>query len=456
MYSRALAAFALSAFIAATLPDQPPLVAAQPDPKETKVEPTKLPELKWPVEIGGKDIKSWVKDLSDPDPAIRQAALNTIPNFGPDVTKKEASKAILSRMRPPVEGGGGGEPDPGVRITLYDAATLIGFIETKDESEAIRLLGMSVDQGQKGGVARRHAVQALASIGPKAESAVHLVAGNALSDPSYETRQSIARCLGQIAFNKTTGPNFKGQQALAGLVRDPCVAVRMEALQALVMLGPSWAGPRKADDKTPPKIDQKQADYVAEVMRTRIGTGKGKTKDIETDKQLEIWCRVVLMRYDPKEINDENLTAIARHCDAKDAGPKIQALQALGIFGEQAGGKVDAVVKVLDDDDPRVLNIALATLASMGVRAQGAIPELQKIEKKWMELRQMKLAENLKDKDFFAAYDKLKQEEKDKVVASMPQEQVRLTVVNAIKWITDSKPGMPGGAPVAVEKDKSP
>ncbi len=447
MYSRVLAAFILSVLLAATVSSQPPVAAAgQPDPKESKG-PTPLPTPKWPDKIGEKDIKSWVKDLTDPDPVIRQAALNTIPNFGPEVSKKEASKAILNRMRFPAEGGGGGEPDPGVRITLYDAATLIGFLDAKDETEAIRLLGVSVDQGQKGGVARRHAVQALASIGPKAESAVHLVAGVALQDSSYETRQSIARCLGQIGQNTTKGPNVLALHRLADtLAKDISVAVRMEALQALVMLGPPWDSPKKEGAKGPPPINQKAADVVADAMRARLGITKSKVIPIETDKQAEIWCRVVLMRFDPvKEINDDNLGAIAKHCAAKIPGPRVQALQALGIFGEQAGSKVDAVVGVLDDDDLQVLQTGLATLASMGVKAQGAIPELEKMEKKWAKLQQEKLGEYLKDKKFFEAYDKMKPEEKQQVVTTMPQEQIRLTIVNAIKWIKDSKPGMPGG-----------
>ncbi|VTT99283.1 hypothetical protein : [Gemmataceae bacterium] len=450
MFTRPLAGLALAASLAVVVTSQGPAAGRQPDPKETKSpEPTKLPEPKWPTEIGGKDVKSWLKDLTDPDPAIRQAALNTIPNFGPDV-KKMAGKPILARMKAP---SAGGEPDPGVRITLYDTASLIGFDDPKDETEAIRLLGVSVDLGVPGGIGRKHAVQTLASIGPRAEGVVYLVAGTALNDPAFETRQSIARCLGQISMNKATGPNVKALQALAGtLAKDVSVAVRMEALQALVMLGPPWAGPKPANG--PPVINQKSADFVAEAMRNRLG--KGKSKDLEPDKQLEIWCRVVLMRFDPKEINDENLTAIARHCSAKDDGPKVQALQALAIFGEQAGGKVDAVVSVLDDDNPLVLSTALTALASMGAKAQGAVGELEKAEKKWEKLRQERLAENLKDKKFSEAYDKLSAKEKEQVVASMPQEQVRLTVANTIKWIKDSKPGMPGGEAAVPAPEKAP
>jgi len=431
MISRALAAFTLSALLAATMPSQ-----AQ-DPKE----PTKLPELKWPLKIGDKDLNTWLKDLRDPDPTIREAALKTIPGFGPDVTKKQASKAILLRMKLP---GDGGEDDPGVRISLYDTAALIGFDDPKDETEAIRLLAETVDKSVSGSHGRLHAVQTIATLGPKAEPYISLIAGRAIEDASYETRRNIARCLGQVSSNPTKGPNTKALNALAGtLARDKSVAVRMEALQALVMLGPPWAEIRKPDDKGPLKINQKAADFVADAMRTRIH--KGTAKGAELDKQLEIWCRVVLMRFDPKEINDENFTAIARHCEAKDAGPKIQALQALNIFGEAAGSKVDAVVGVLGDDDAQVLSVAIATLASMGVKGQGAIDKLAEQEKKWEKLRQEQLTKNLKDKKFAEAYDKLEQKEKDQVIAAMPQEQIRSSLANAIKWIKASKPGMPGG-----------
>lgn len=449
MFTRPLAGLALAASLAAVASSPGPVAGRQPDPKDTKG-PTKLPEPKWPLEIGGKDARTWLKDLSDPDAAIRKAALNTLPGFGPEVTKL-AGKALLARMT--------AERDPGVRATLFDTVALIGFDDAKHDTEALRLLGKAADEGLPGSLGRRHAIQALAAFGPKAEGEVSHVAGVALNDPSFETRQVIARCLGQIGFNKTKGPNVLALQKLAGLARDGSggtdgsVAVRMEALQSLVLLGPPWEGPRK-DDKTPPVINQKAADFVADAMRARVG--KGKSKEVEPDKQLEIWCRVVLMRFDPKEINDENLTAIARHCEAKDDGPKVQALQALAIFGEQAGPKVDAVVGVLQDDNPLVLNTALTALASMGVKASGALAELEKVEKKWEKLRQERLVENLKDKKFSEAYDKLSPKEKEQVVASMPQEQVRLAVANTIKWIKDSKPGMPGGDQPAAAPEKAP
>jgi HEAT repeat protein len=374
--------------------------AGQTQPKDKKDESpgrTKPTEPKWPTEIGGKDMKAWLKDITDPDPAIREAALTVLPNFGPEV-RKVAAKPILARMKFP---SAGGEPDPGVRLILFDAASLIGFEDSKDETEAIRLLGLTVDLAPSGSHSRLHALQTLASIGPKAEPVVSLVAGIALKDHSYKIRQNIARTLGQIGINEKNGPNKRALQALAAtLARDESVPVRMEALQSLVLLGPPWAAPLPAGAKGPPKYDLKAADSVAEVMRSRINTPKA--KGAELDKQLEIWCRVVLMRFDPKEITDENLAAIARHLTAPDAGPKVQALQALALFGEQAGSQLDSVVGVIrkgdntpndfkdDEHDMQVLNMALGALGSMGVKAQAAIPQLQSFEKRLAAMRDEK------------------------------------------------------------------
>ena len=73
---------------------------------------------------------------------------------------------------------------------------------------------------------------------------------------------------------------------------------------------------------------------------------------MEKDKQVEIWARLVLMRFDPKEINDDNLDAFARHLTGAEVGVKIQALNAIGMMGELAAKKLDAVLPVLNDEEP--------------------------------------------------------------------------------------------------------
>jgi hypothetical protein len=428
--------------------------AAGEDPKDPPKSPSKSADyLKWPKEISGKDLKAWLKDLNDLDPAIREAALRTIPAFGPEV-QKPAGELLKARLT--------AEKDPGVKLTLYGTIATIGF-DDKDkaiETDALRLIADQADHAGTGSATRLQALQAIGAFGPRAYGVVIIVAGQSAGDTSYETRRTVANTLGKIGFSETVGPSVKALHTLSGiLAKDICVSVRMEALQSLVLLGPPWAAVRKPGGPVP-AIDQPSADVVAEHMRHRLGIVKGKGPAVgppEPDKQLEIWCRVVLMRFDPKEITPANLSAIGKHISATDPGPRIQALQALALFGERAEGQLDAVVSALGDDEPLVLNLALAAVASMGVKAQGAIPELEKMEKKWTELRAKKMQENLKNKQFNEAFGKLDQKEKDQLISTMAEEQCRLGITKTIEWIKKSKPGMPGGdPPMAPEPKKQP
>ncbi len=466
MRSRVPAAFVLGVFLATALAGGLSVGQDPKDPKDMKDMkdpprgPTKLSDLKWPREIAGKDMSAWLKDMNDPDPAIREAALRTLPSFGPD-TQKAAGKLLVARLK--------AEKDPGVKITLFGTIGNIGFDakDTIDEKEALRLLGEAADSAGPGSATRLHAIQAIGAFGTRGYGQVSSLTGLALQDTSYETRRNIANTLGRIGFSETVGPSQRALVALAGtLAKDVSVSVRMESLQSLVLLGPPWAEVVKPGVKNPPppKINQEGADIIANHMRHRLGiTVKGTTgpkESPEPDKQLEIWCRVVMMRFDTKEITPQNLVVIAKYIDPKaDLGPKLQSLQAIALFGEKADKQLDAVVGVLDDDDSLVLTTALTALASMGVKAAGAIPQLEKMEKKWAKLRDEKLQENLKkDKQFSDFYLKLEPKEKEKFIETLQEEQARLGVVGTIKWIKDSKPGKPGGDPPAepAGSDKKP
>lgn len=367
---------------------QPPATPAKDQAKEPgkdmpKDSGPKPKEFEWPKEIDGKDLPAWVKDAADPDPAIREAALQTIPNFGPPARKGPASKAILTRM------DGAKEKDPGVRIAAYATAATLGFEDDLDTKEAIRLLIAGVEGGVSGGLTRLHGVQALGAFGAKAESALKAVVSQpVLTDASYETRRCVANTIGKIGISEASGPSATALNVLSTtLLTDPSVAVRMEAAMAMVFLGPPWQ-PRPAGSKGAPQVDEKAAAaYVANVKK-RLAPAPPKAGEkagvglIEKDKQVEIWCRLTLMRFDPKEVNDANLTGIARHIFSGERGPRLQALQALGIIGEAAGPKVDDVVRaLLSLDDPAVVVTAINALTAMGAGAKPALPELEKLNK---------------------------------------------------------------------------
>jgi hypothetical protein len=466
MRSRTPAAFLLCTLLSASAYTQPPKDPPKDVPKEKDkdkgpTDPDK--RYKWPTEIAGKNLAAWLKDVTNPDPAVREFALKTLPNFGPENVREAAGagKLLVNRLR---FTGDGGEPDPGVRLTLFNAIAVVGFKDERDEKEALRILGVTVDQAPSGELRRLQAVQALGMFGPKAEDQVARLTGVALRDPAYETRRSIANTLARIGFDERKGPNIAALRALAGtLSHDVSAAVRMEALQSLVILGPPWAGPAAPGGKgPPPAIDQPAANYIADAMRTRLGLPPGKAnppigkvpvvkgpapKKLETDKQLEIWCRVVLMRFDPTEINNANLAEISKHIADAELGPRLQALQALSLFGEQAGERIQDVVPALRDEEPVVVSTTLNTLAAMGVKAEGAVPVLEELQKKWEKRREDKMKENFKDLQFKDAFEKLKAKEKEQLIATMSEEQMRKAIENTIAWIKKSKPGWPGGDP---------
>ena len=278
--------------------------------------------------------------------------------------------------------------------------------------------------------------------GPKAEKAIVQLTGRACSDPAYETRRTIAGCLAQVGYDEKNGPNIKALRKLAGtFCHDASAAVRMEALQSLVLLGPPWAGPSPKKG-VPGPINWKSAQDIAVEMRKRLVVRKT-LGIVEQDKQLEIWCRVVLMRFDQKELTSGvHMKEIAKNLDGmSELGPKLQALQALALFGEDAGSQVDAIVPLLKDGDTTVLRTALTTLARMGEKGRPALDELEKTEKYWIEQRE----ERKKNPEVLKYVATLTDAQKKVFFDNLNEEMLRRDVAFTIKYIKDSKPGKPGG-----------
>ena len=413
----------------------PPTGQDKAPPKDTEKEkdPTKPHEFKWPTQVGGKGVLDWLKDATEnPDPALRQFALRLLPDFGPDATKKCSRKLLIRMSR---------ETDPGVKFTVFSTVAALG-LDDSELHDGIVLLANIVDNGAAGGLSRLHAVKSLTMFGSKAEGAIPQLTGKACLDPAYETRRSIAEALARVGFNEKTGPNLKALNRLAAtLAKDESAAVRMSALQSLVFLGPPWAGPPLGKG-LPGPTDWTACKTVVENMKSRLVVRKT-LGIVEADKQLEIWCRVVLMRFDQKELaSEDHLNEITKNLAAtSELGPKLQALQALVLFGERAGTQVDKVVPLLKDEDPLVLTAVLATLASMGVEGKPAIADLENTEKFWVE----KLEKRKKEEDYKKAVVNLKPDEVKRVIESLTEDQMRLATVNTIKFIKDSKPGKPGG-----------
>jgi HEAT repeat protein len=370
-------------------PQQPPPGTPPRDMAKDQTPTPKPPE--WPKEIEGKGIKDVLTAIEkETDPQGREVAVRMLPLFGPPGQKvldkngqNVAGRVLLRAMEK--------ETDPGVRLAAYHTAALIGFAEEADTREAVRILSVAVEQGARGGQTRYHAVVALAAFGHKADNAVGALTGQAVGDSSYETRRAIAHTLGRVAFHEHRGPSVKALNTLCTtLANDASAAVRMEAMQSIVLLGPPFqprpeSAPLIKDVKDPkdgPKANEEAVKGFVTAIKKRITPTKAGGKMPETEKPVEIWNRLAVMRLEPKEVNDENLNGIAKYLakTETDIGAKIQALTAFTLMGEVAVKKMTDIIRALDDTNPVVVEAALKALISMGPEAKGAIPAIEAIK----------------------------------------------------------------------------
>lgn len=437
-------------------PPDPKLLPMVPGTEPPKDEPKKEPagptKPKWPADINGRTLQDYIKDLTNPDPMVRELALKTIPGFGP--AARTAGRPIIQRL-------GIAEDDPGVKITAYSTlatmyvnglATEEVGLEDKDVEAAVLALGNAADQAPLASYRRLQAVQALAAFGSKADSAVYKLTAAPAQDPSYLIRQAVAETLGSIGSHEKTGPNPRALASLCGrLLEDKSVAVRLAAVRSLIVLGPPWkvnkGGPAPKPKEQPLPDPVAAAAYFGPLKKrlmphtSKVGTPHP-TGLVEPDKQVEIWVRFAVLRFDtkidPKELDDV-LDGVCKFLAGTERGPKLQALNALSLLGEIGARRIDKVVKVmLADEDLDVVAAAVTTLGSMGTLAKPVIPELEKLGKKYADLRDAQL------KKFFAEKkinpELLKKEDMKIVLAQVPAEHIRALSEQAIKVIKEAKP----------------
>jgi HEAT repeat protein len=455
----AVLALAVGAAVGAAAPPLPTgvrqavPVRAQPgkkdaDKKEEKKD-EKKDEIKWPTEVGGKHLHDLVREINDPDPSVRNAAVHTLPLFGPVIREKPASTALLHRLTI--------EPDPAVKVALIGVvAGVHPFKEEAENKEAVSALAAIVDNGAPGGLSRLVAVQALAAFGAKGEAAVTRLTGVAIRDPSYETRRQIAIALGQVGINDKTGPNVRALTYLADtLAKDPAAGVRMEAMQSLMLLGPPWDGEKQGKDQPP--INEKDRDAVVKFIKTRVGDARAKppVPGLEKDKQVEIWARLVILRFDPREINDDNADTFAPFLTNADPRVRSQALQALILLGEGAGKRLKDVLALVEDKDtpPYLAVHGIQAISAMGAAAKPALPNL----KKMLDEKKKPLDEKMEEMKKLTL-DRKPFDQKLVSEATVLDGYVK-TLEKAIKVINEAKPtsgSSAGTSPGAADAPKKP
>jgi hypothetical protein len=303
-----------------------------------------------PSEVGGKSIDAWIKEIEHPDPSVRERAIRIVPYFG-----QKAKKAIPVLTREVLRVNDY-SPQANAIYALGVIAPLLDPEKDKVQLQSVvTALIRALDNSQA--IIRLRASVALGNIGPPARAAVPALGKQIHNTMSWEVRKAICYALGQVGRDELGYPDMHALEKLVDAVDDSISKeVRLEALQALVNLGP----PAAAD--------------VTRLKRLLEGRLR-----VDRDKSVVIWVRVAIMRIDPKAITDANLGIIAKQMKGNDLDIRVQAVRALGFIGPLAKSTVPDLMDALQSEEPLLVDQAAWALSRMGTAAERAIPALEMV-----------------------------------------------------------------------------
>ena len=353
-------------------PPAPPAMPANPEGLPTTPGvPFDPAKVKWPTEVGGKTISAVVGDLKSGDPTVQETALKMVQLFGPEAARRSAMRQVIGMVE---------DADPGVRTNAVILIGVIGFDNTKDFNDAVTKLSGLLNKTIKGSILRLHATRSLANLGPDAHAAIPTLC-SAADDPSWEVRAAVADALGRLGaatYEQTTVmegpaavkvPTLKReasrpamQKLNFALIKDPSSAVRMEACQALITLGP----PHSADPKQYQAVSQPFTDAIASRLK------------LEKEPVVKVWLNLLHMMYDER-VFDSTLRLLIADVNSPDTAVRLQAMSALTILGPKCLPALEAVAKALRTGGTPVQVVAIQTMVSMGeYSAKSVLPELER------------------------------------------------------------------------------
>jgi HEAT repeat protein len=346
----------VAALIAGRAAGQPaPAKPAAPPAAPAAAPPPTVPNTpvqNYPTEVRGKDLEKWIKEIDSPDPFVREQALQAVLLFGP--SSRNALPAVTRQVKQLNDIG----PLAHAIIDLAELVPLIpdptpgSPLDPRVKDAVTALIGV---MNSPEAVVRYRAATTLGYIGPVARAALPDLIKRVDDRMSWEIRKAVCFALGRVGRDEQGWPLPAALEALARGVEDrQSKGVRLEALQAVILLGPTQSGP------TP---------ILSSVLLKRLRE--------EHDKPTQIWIRVAIMRLNPTEINDKNLNVIVKDIKSTDQELRLTAIQALALMGTAAKAKVMDLVEALSQaTDPATIRELCNALARMGQFAEKAIPSL--------------------------------------------------------------------------------
>lgn len=326
---------------------------------------------KWPEKINGKNAETVVKEMrTASDPAVREAAVRTLPLFGPKGREHGANELVEAMTR---------DSDWNVRMAAVDVmpTVIYWFAPGPDTPLANGISGLMNLLINDQTHVRFNAVAAAAAIGPYMRTAtfgkvVQTLTNRAKEGGSWQLRRAAAAALGSVGLgmlNMATPdpadrepPDQGAVSALLDILKqDNCAAVRREAVNSLIAVGPVSAA----------QLKKWRADLDGVVGR-------------EKDKSVLLWTRVCILHNDPNGVkgNELMLDAVAKVLQAPEAAGRLEACQGLNVIGQPASPKLDDLMNVIKNktEEPAVVAAAIAAVATMKEQAKIILPTIDQIK----------------------------------------------------------------------------
>src|SRR5262245_23988743 len=189
------------------------------------------PPAKAPPTFAGRSLDAWVADLKDPNPLVREEALEVVARLGADA--RPAADAVRKLLDDPL------------LTTRLRASLALWKIERKVEAALPALAAAARDPNQ---TTRLLVLDALEEVGPEAKDAARVLI-EFLGDADFTLRNRAVTTLARL------GPDAL-PALLAALQRDNPEIVR-QALSMIGTLGPHVAGDPKVAPAVRAKLKEK-------------------------------------------------------------------------------------------------------------------------------------------------------------------------------------------------------
>jgi HEAT repeat protein len=283
------------------------------------------------IEVAGKTLDQWIKELQDSDPSAQETAIRAISNFGEE--GRRAAPAIIPFLR---------DKDVSLRVNAVITLGAIG-LDNRDVINGVGGLQALLRDTQ--GIVRYQAAMTLGRLGPQAKSALsYLMTVTILDRTSWEIRKAAAYAVGAIgAGDKMNFSDSRAVVALKTALNDPCAQVRLEAILGLSTLGQY--------------IDPQEIPNLKPLLERRAL--------IDRDKTVMIYSRLLLMQYDATYIRETNLVPIAQQLQNPDVQVRLQAARALAMLADKAKSRIPDLIEALKDKESLVASAATAALVAM-------------------------------------------------------------------------------------------